>query len=98
MTCRMPNSRCGIRPLTTAVTTYHRAVPHKTEPRSGIVRLFLMPCRCYFNTPGLVVDTGGAYGWKICSRWSRNTNPVCYLVASDYSLTASQELSPRRWA
>lgn len=43
-----------------------------------------------------VVDTGGAYGWNICSRWSRNTNPMCYLVAGDYSLTASLELCPCR--
>lgn len=94
----------GIRRLNTAVTTYHITNPHKTEPRPGIVGLLLVPCRCYFDELNLFVYVvalrwwrpGGAYGWNICSRWSRNTNPVCYLVAGDSSLTASLELSPCR--
>lgn len=94
----------GIRRLNTAVTTYHKTKPHKTEPRPSIARLLLMPCCYYFDVLDLFVYVvalwwwrlGGAYGWNICSRWSRNTNPMCYLVAGVSSLTASLELSPCR--
>lgn len=94
----------SIRRLNTAVTTCHINYPHRTEPRPSITRLFLMPCCCYFDVLDLFVYVvalcwwrlGGACGWNICSRWSRDTNPMCYLVARDSTVTISLELSLTR--